>query len=80
MVKATIEAKTIETTKETIIKQNDEIKNYLKVLEKKMMKGGKKETPEDKIKEKKEIIIKISWIVAVVLLILTIFEAMVLLS
>lgn len=51
MVKATIEAKTIESTKESLAKQNDEISNYLKGLEKLMMKGNKKETPEDKIKE-----------------------------
>jgi hypothetical protein len=32
MVKATIESKTIETTKESIQKQNDEITAYLKNL------------------------------------------------
>ena len=54
MVQATIDAKTIESTRESIGKQNDEIKGYIKMLEKKMSKGGKKETPEDKIKELEE--------------------------
>lgn len=56
MVQATINDKTIESTRESVSKQNEEIRNYLKVLEKKLSKGNKKETPEDKIKEQEEII------------------------
>lgn len=51
MIKSTIESKTFETTKESIGGQNQERRTYLKMLEKKMMKGGKRESPEDRFKD-----------------------------
>lgn len=56
MVKSTIESKGIASTKENEKMKNDQIRSYLKALEKKSLRSGRKDSAEGKVKEQEEVI------------------------